>query len=64
MNVKQLLKSLAVMAALSVGTAYAQVSVMLPANPGGGWDTTDNGQYTTKKKAEEKPKEHEKEKRK
>ncbi|MDS1139043.1 tripartite tricarboxylate transporter substrate-binding protein [Pusillimonas sp. SM2304] len=40
MKVKQLLKSLTVMAALCMGSAHAQVSVMLPANPGGGWDST------------------------
>lgn len=51
MNVKQLLKSLAVMAALSVGTAYAQVSVMLPANPGGGWDSTGRQAFQAMKQA-------------
>src|SRR5690606_13820529 len=40
MKVKHLLKSLAVMTALCAGAAHAQVSVMLPANPGGGWDST------------------------
>ncbi len=40
MKVSQLLKSLAVVTALCAGAAHAQVSVMLPANPGGGWDST------------------------
>ncbi len=40
MKVSLLLKSLAVMTALCAGAAQAQVSVMLPANPGGGWDST------------------------
>ncbi len=40
MKVSQLLKSLAIMTALCAGAAHAQVSVMLPANPGGGWDAT------------------------
>ena len=40
MKVQQWLKSLAVATALCAGAAQAQVSVMLPANPGGGWDST------------------------
>lgn len=40
MKASQLLKSLAVGMALYAGAAQAQVSVMLPANPGGGWDST------------------------
>lgn len=40
MKVRQLLQSLAIGAALCVSAAQAQVSVMLPANPGGGWDST------------------------
>lgn len=40
MKVIRLLKSVAVAAALCAGAAQAQVSVMLPANPGGGWDST------------------------
>ena len=40
MKVSLLLKSLAVMTALCASAAQAQVSVMLPANPGGGWDST------------------------
>lgn len=40
MRVTRLLKSLAVATALCAGAAQAQVSVMLPANPGGGWDST------------------------
>lgn len=40
MSVKRLFKSLAIVAALCAGAAHAQVSVMLPANPGGGWDST------------------------
>jgi putative tricarboxylic transport membrane protein len=51
MNVKQLLKSLAVTAALCVGTAHAQVSVMLPANPGGGWDSTGRQAFQAMKDA-------------
>lgn len=41
MNIRQLLRPL-LAAALLCGTvaAHAQVSVMLPANPGGGWDST------------------------
>jgi putative tricarboxylic transport membrane protein len=51
MQVKQLLKSFAVMAALCVGTAQAQVSVMLPANPGGGWDSTGRQAFQAMKEA-------------
>jgi putative tricarboxylic transport membrane protein len=51
MNVKQLLKSFAVMAALCMGTAQAQVSVMLPANPGGGWDSTGRQAFQAMKEA-------------
>lgn len=40
MKMTRLLKSLAIAAALCAGAAHAQVSVMLPANPGGGWDAT------------------------
>jgi putative tricarboxylic transport membrane protein len=40
MKVKQLLKSLAMAAVFCAGAAHAQVSVMLPASPGGGWDST------------------------
>jgi putative tricarboxylic transport membrane protein len=40
MNIKQLLKSLVIVTALCTGAAHSQVSVMLPANPGGGWDAT------------------------
>ncbi|MGB6102402.1 MAG: tripartite tricarboxylate transporter substrate-binding protein [Pusillimonas sp.] len=40
MKVTRLLKSLAFAAVLCAGAAHAQVSVMLPANPGGGWDST------------------------
>ena len=40
MNLKKTLLPLAMFAALATGSAYAQVNVMLPANPGGGWDGT------------------------
>ena len=40
MNLKQAFFSLAMFAALATGSAHAQVNVMLPANPGGGWDST------------------------
>jgi len=40
MNLKKALLSLAMFAALATGSAHAQVNVMLPANPGGGWDST------------------------
>src|SRR3546814_17200637 len=40
MKITNLLKFLAVATALCAGAAHAQVSVMLPANPGGGWDST------------------------
>lgn len=40
MKFKKLLSSLAMATALCAGAAQAQVSVMLPANPGGGWDAT------------------------
>ncbi len=40
MKVVKLVKSLAIVTALCAGVAQAQVSVMLPANPGGGWDST------------------------
>lgn len=35
-----------------------------PAKPGFNYRNSDNGQFTTKKEADKKPKEHEKEKRK
>jgi putative tricarboxylic transport membrane protein len=37
---KKILMTVAVAAAMATGAAQAQVSVMLPAGPGGGWDTT------------------------
>jgi putative tricarboxylic transport membrane protein len=37
---KNILMTVAVAAAMATGAAQAQVSVMLPAGPGGGWDTT------------------------
>lgn len=40
MKFKNALSSFAMAAALCAGAAQAQVSVMLPANPGGGWDAT------------------------
>ena len=40
MKISRFLKSFAVAAALCTSAAHAQVSVMLPANPGGGWDST------------------------
>jgi len=51
MKFKQLLKSLAVAAALCTGAAHAQVSVMLPANPGGGWDSTGRQAFQAMNKA-------------
>lgn len=40
MKISGFLKTFAAMAVLCAGAAQAQVSVMLPANPGGGWDST------------------------
>ncbi|MGV8955160.1 MAG: tripartite tricarboxylate transporter substrate binding protein [Cypionkella sp.] len=40
MKISKALMALALTAALGTGMAQAQVSVMLPANPGGGWDGT------------------------
>ncbi len=40
MKLSKALLSLAMVAALGTGAAQAQVNVMLPAGPGGGWDTT------------------------
>ncbi|GAA5233225.1 tripartite tricarboxylate transporter substrate binding protein [Verticiella sediminum] len=40
MKAMQWMKALALGAVLCAGAAHAQVSVMLPANPGGGWDAT------------------------
>lgn len=40
MKTVQVLKALVMGTVLCVGAAQAQVSVMLPANPGGGWDAT------------------------
>lgn len=40
MKAIRFLKTLAIGASMCVGVAHAQVSVMLPANPGGGWDAT------------------------
>ena len=40
MNFRKALLPLAVLAAMVAGSAQAQVNVMLPANPGGGWDST------------------------
>lgn len=37
---KKTLMTVAVAAAMATGAAQAQVNVMLPAGPGGGWDTT------------------------
>jgi len=37
---KKILMTVAVAAAMTTGAAQAQVNVMLPAGPGGGWDTT------------------------
>src|SRR5690606_27785847 len=51
MRFKQLLKSLAVATALCAGAAHAQVSVMLPANPGGGWDATGRQAFQAMKQA-------------
>lgn len=51
MKVGLLLKSLAVVTALCAGAAQAQVSVMLPANPGGGWDSTGRQAFLAMKDA-------------
>src|SRR5690606_39525941 len=51
MKVTRILKSLAVAAALCAGAAHAQVSVMLPANPGGGWDATGRQAFQALNKA-------------
>lgn len=40
MNIKTLVATAAMTLAFSAGAAQAQVNVMLPANPGGGWDST------------------------
>ncbi|MFC0219868.1 putative tricarboxylic transport membrane protein [Pseudochelatococcus lubricantis] len=40
MRLKSFLLPLAIMAAAFISSAQAQVNVMLPANPGGGWDAT------------------------
>ncbi len=40
MNIKTLVASATMALAFSAGAAQAQVNVMLPANPGGGWDST------------------------
>lgn len=40
MKISKALMALAMTAALGTGVAQAQVNVMLPANPGGGWDGT------------------------
>ncbi|MFC3339533.1 Bug family tripartite tricarboxylate transporter substrate binding protein [Paracandidimonas soli] len=40
MKISGFLKTFAAMAVLCAGAAQAKVSVMLPANPGGGWDST------------------------
>src|SRR5690606_28977931 len=39
-DMKKILMTVAVAAAMTTGAAQAQVNVMLPAGPGGGWDTT------------------------
>src|SRR5690606_12745275 len=39
-KMKKILMTFAVAAAMATGAAQAQVNVMLPAGPGGGWDTT------------------------
>lgn len=51
MKIKQVFKSLAIVAALCTGAAHAQVSVMLPANPGGGWDSTGRQAFQAMNKA-------------
>ena len=40
MNIKTLVATAAMTLAFSAGAAQAHVNVMLPANPGGGWDST------------------------
>ncbi|MYN13101.1 tripartite tricarboxylate transporter substrate binding protein [Pusillimonas sp. TS35] len=51
MQVGHWLKSLALAAVLCTGAAHAQVSVMLPANPGGGWDSTGRQAFQAMNKA-------------
>lgn len=51
MKFHQLLKGLVVSAVFATGVASAQVSVMLPANPGGGWDGTGRNAFATMNKA-------------
>jgi putative tricarboxylic transport membrane protein len=40
MNIKTLVATATMALAMTAGAAQAQVNVMLPANPGGGWDST------------------------
>lgn len=51
MKIKLIWKSLAIAAALCTSVAQAQVSVMLPANPGGGWDGTGRHAFQAMNKA-------------
>ena len=51
MKISRLLKSLAVAAMFCAGAAQAQVNVMLPANPGGGWDATGRQAFQALNKA-------------
>ncbi len=51
MKLKRLFQGMLATTALLAGVASAQVSVMLPANPGGGWDGTGRHAFATMNKA-------------
>lgn len=48
---RRFLTSIAAASLLCAGAAHAQVSVMLPANPGGGWDSTGRMAFQAMKEA-------------
>ncbi len=51
MKLKRLFQGMLATTVLSAGVASAQVSVMLPANPGGGWDGTGRNAFSALNKA-------------
>lgn len=51
MKFKNVLKGILLSTAFATGVASAQVSVMLPANPGGGWDGTGRNAFSALNKA-------------
>ncbi|MCQ9329578.1 Bug family tripartite tricarboxylate transporter substrate binding protein [Pelistega suis] len=51
MKLKRLFQGMLATTALLAGVASAQVSVMLPANPGGGWDGTGRNAFSALNKA-------------